>query len=130
MILEPYTRKHLDSLQPGPYDAASAFHLKYEQGWDEKAVSAREDGRTLGICGIAVVRGRAHVWLVLSDEIRTRAVALSRMAKTTLEHLGDSYDAVEVEVDPKFTQARKWAAWLGFVPEGERTMVWRQQQAR
>lgn len=124
----PYSRKHLDSLRPGSHDAATAFQLRYEQGWDGKAATALLDGRAVGLCGIAVTEGVAHVWLVLSDEIRGRPFEISRMAKATFEYLKARPDvsAIEAEVEPEFAAARRWAEWVGFKPEGERKMVWQQ----
>lgn len=134
MELVYYQRDHLDSFVPGPWDIATTMSLEIEDGWEGKAVSIREDGRTLGVVGVAVPGATALVWAVLSDELRRRPIALCRMAKASLSGIKDlpGVDKVAIEVDLEFTTARRWAEWLGFAgasqnnrwPGQNREMTW------
>lgn len=95
---------------------ASTAHLYSEHGWEGKAASIQEEGQTLGIVGIAVLRGTAHVWAVLSDELRRRPVALCHLGLASLENIMNlpGVHRVEISIDPEFDAARRWAKWLGF----------------
>jgi len=123
--LEPFRISHLNTFEPGKYDRDLANLLYYEQGWEGKAVSARCEGRTVGICGIAVVEGVAHVWLALSDEIRAMPVTMSRWAKRSLGHIRNLPGVERVEIETGYPEARKWAEWLGFESiDGKRFQIW------
>lgn len=124
MDIIPYQRKHLVGFQPGQMDKGPTAQLYCEQGWEGKAASIREDGRTLGIVGIAVLRGTAHVWAVLSDELRRRPVALCHIGRASLGNIRNlpSVSRVEISIDPGFDKARRWAEWLGFKAIDSRRM--------
>ena len=124
----PYSRKHLDRFKPGPLDEGAAFQLRYEQGWDGKAVSAVSGDHVLGIFGVALVGDVAHAWLLLSDELRSHPVALSRWALRSLPDVLKATGAKEIQIETTSQPARRWARWLGF--EGEREMTWRQPKAQ
>lgn len=127
MELVPYERRHIGDFRPGVRDMASTAQLYCEQGWEGKAVSVREEERTLGIVGIAVLRGTAHVWAVLSDELRARPIMLCRMAQASLPNIAalPGVERVEISIDPDFPAARRWAEWLGFAAIDSERLEWR-----
>lgn len=121
LSLEPYERHHLKTFQPGLHDRLATNQLYCETGWEGKAVSARVGERTVGILGIAVRRGTAHVWLVLSDEIREQPAMMSRWAKRSLVHILALPGVERIEAETDSPEATKWAEWLGFtLIEGKR----------
>ena len=121
MHLEPYRRDHLERFTPGAVDIENAEVLSRVGGWEGKAVSAVEDGETLGICGIGQVDGVANVFLVLSDEMRTRPVTLTRWAMRSIPHILALPGVKRISIEIRHETARKWAEHLGFKHEyGER----------
>lgn len=135
MDIVPYEPAHLDTLVPGSHDALNKISLELEPGWENLAVSVRDEGRTLCVVGIAKLQTTAHVWAVMSDELREKPIALCRMAKASLPAIKElpGIEMVSIDVDLEFTEARRWAEWLGFQavkhnprwPGVERVMIWR-----
>ena len=115
--LVAYERSHLDTFEPGENDIATTLALSVNDGWEGNAVSIQEAGRTLAIVGFAIPRKEVALWAVISDEFRRRPIALCRMAKSSLDEIWKQHspDNIVVEVDLEFTEARRWAEWLGFV---------------
>ena len=116
MDLVPYQRGHLDTFEPGAWDVALTRDLRAIAGWEELAVSMRENGKTLGVVGIAKINSTAHVWLVLSEAMRRRPIALTRMARASLTNIETipGIRCVEISVDPMFDAGWRWAERLGF----------------
>lgn len=130
----PYEIAHLDTFEPGYWDMETTMNLRDQEGWEGMAASVVEDGRTLAIFGIGLPRATAMIWAVVSDEMRQRPVALCRMARTCLLGLqvNPNIEIIKVEVDFEFTEARRWAEWLGFkgpnrAPHMNREMIWQQK---
>jgi hypothetical protein len=124
MDLVPYKREHLDTFEPGENDIDTTRDLSVQDAWIGKAVSIQEDGRTLAITGFAIPKvgettpqKTVALWAVLSDDMRSRPIALCRMAKASLREIWKIHkpDSIVVEVDLEFTAGRRWAEWLGFV---------------
>lgn len=116
LSLEPYEPGHLKTFKPGEHDVATTVKLGVVEGWQGMAASARLEGRTLAIGGIAIVEGTAHVWVVLSDEMRARPLELCRIAKDAVESFMALPDVERIEIEAVDPVARKWAEWLGFRP--------------
>lgn len=116
MDLIPYQRIHLDTFEPGAWDVALTRNLRAMAGWEGLAVSMRENGKTLGVVGIARVNNTAHVWLILSEAMRRRPIALTRMARASLANIRamPGIRCVEISVDPMFDAGWRWAERLGF----------------
>ncbi len=112
--IEPYHRDHLKTFKPGFHDRMAVSQLYCEPGWEGLAVSARVGERTVGIFGVAVVRGTAHVWLILSDEIRAKPVMMSRWAKRSLVHIMALPGVERIRAEAFDPESKKWAEWLGF----------------
>lgn len=130
MELLPFECSHLTGFKPGAIDRQPASLLYYEQQWIGKAVTVQENGETLGVVGIANVNGAAHIWAVMSDELRQRPIALCRMARASLPNIAKlpGIDMVEIRIDDAFPASRRWAEWLGFEDTGDGRMIWRSPQ--
>lgn len=126
--LEPYSRAHLADFTPRDEDRRNVTLLRMEQGWDGNAVTAREDGRTLGICGFALSGDTAKAWIVLSDDLAARPVTITRLAKHALPFLAQLPGVKRIEGEVSTPAARKWAEWLGFEYR-DGVVTWQQQPA-
>lgn len=82
-----------------------------------QAFSARTGGATLAVAGVVEQwPGRALAWAVLSQDIGRHMVAVHRAVVRFLELA--PYRRIEMHVDAKHEQGKRWAEMLGFEYEG------------
>jgi RimJ/RimL family protein N-acetyltransferase len=79
-----------------------------------------ENGAVVGCAGIVPVwQGRATTWAFTGVLPRTAWVAVTRRAMAGLaEAHARGYRRIEAAVHAKFEEGHRWAAMLGFEPEG------------
>ena len=120
MNLEAFELRHLESFDPGPYDARAMKAVGLESHADSlvgKAVAIVEAGRTLGVTGISLEDdGTPLGWAVLSDDLRRRPKQLHFLGKRVLPGVmaGEGLTSLDVLIYRSFGAARRWAERLGF----------------
>jgi hypothetical protein len=120
LTLVPFARDHLRLFRPGPYDreVLNAVNISaLMRHWPGRAIVALEERRVLGIAGAWIAGEKAHVWALLSDEMRRRfPLFLHRLARRLLRDLFvlDGVSAVEATVHPDFAASRRWLERIGF----------------
>ena len=119
MEIVPFEPAHLDILDPGPHDKKYIKNLKRV---DLTGSSIFHDGRCLGVFFLADLDGgvvRFH--LFAGDELREKyGRFLARTCRRGIDWAKEQgIEILEGEVDIEFTEARRFAEWLGFVSVAE-----------
>ena len=119
MEVVPFEPAHLDILDPGTFDAK---HVEPLKGAPLTGSSIFHDGRCLGVFFFTDLNGgvtRFH--LFASDELRRKyGRFLARTCRDGIERAKEwGIEIMEGEVDIEFTEARRFAEWLGFVSVAE-----------
>ena len=115
MEVVPFVPGHLDQLEPGPFDAK---HMEPLKGADLTGSSIFHEGRCLGVFFLSDMPGgvtRFH--LFAGDELRRKyGRFLARMCRDGIDFAREQgVEIMEGEVDVEFTEAHRFAQWLGFV---------------
>lgn len=127
MRLVPFRSQHADRMILAEREAAARslwrdpaipLRLYGEGGF---ALSAVAEGRIVAAGGLLVLRpGVAEAWLLRSVEMPRHGIALARSVAREIGAAAATLDLHRVQAtvpldDPR---ARRFAEWLGFVPEG------------
>ncbi len=121
MELAPFEPAHLMTYEPGEVDRKALAGVdvakQANEVWAGNAVTALQDGRALGFCGVGLEDdGTPVCWMLLSDELRRYPVWLTRVVKATLPALAREHglERLEVSVPQTFHPGHKWVKRLGF----------------
>ena len=119
MEVVPFAPEHLFQLDPGPFDKK---HIEPLKGVPLTGSSIFHGGRCLGVFFFTDLNGgvvRFH--LFASDELRRKyGRFLARTCRDGIERAKEwGVEILEGEVDVEFTEARRFAEWLGFVSVAE-----------
>lgn len=122
MNIAPFEYRDMDSFVPGPFDAIRSPEVltAAKNIWPGKAITVRDNDKTLAIVGIAKCGDCGHCWAYLSDEIRQRAMFLHRHVKRLLPVVSDEqgFKRLRAEVHRDFDAGHRWVERLGFNPIG------------
>ena len=119
MEVVPFEPGHLDILDLGPYDKK---HIEPLRGAVLSGSSIFHDGRCLGVFFLADLDGGVvRFYLFASDELRRKyGRFLARVCRDGIEFAKEQgVEILEGEVDAEFTEARRFAEWLGFISVAE-----------
>ena len=119
MQVRPFEPAHRFQLDPGPFDRK---HIEPLKGVPLTGSSIFHDGRCLGVFFLSDLPGgvtRFH--LFAGDELRRKyGRFLARMCRNGIDFAREQgVEIMEGEVDIEFTEAHRFARWLGFVSVAE-----------
>ena len=110
---------HLDILAPGPYDKK---HIEPLKGAPLTGSSIFHDDRCLGVFFLTdLPSGVVRFHLFAGDELREKyGRFLARTCRRGIDWAKEQgVEIIEGEVDIEFTEAHRFARWLGFVSVAE-----------
>ena len=142
--VRPFEPAHLNSFRPDEIDRIALQKVDIDAFAAEQqgaAITAMEDGITIGVAGITLIDGEHYGWILGSERLRRGAVFLTRSVKRALPAVMEALaiDNVKAWVPLRAgdLKAITWTKRLGF--EFVRTVAgnpgyaeyvkWRRQQA-
>lgn len=119
MEVVPFAPGHLFQLEPGPFDRK---HIEPLKGAPLTGSSIFHDGRCLGVFFFTdMPSGAVRFHLFAGDELRRKyGRFLARICRDGIDFSREQgVEIMEGEVDVEFTEAHRFAKWLGFVSVAE-----------
>lgn len=122
LLVAPFVPHHLTLIntQPGQRKDLSIFgNPRYGESLAQggPAFTVFNDGEVVACLGVFDYwEGRGACWAVLSGDLKTLMVGLTRRISAWFEQ--SDYRRLECSVDPNFPEARRWARLLNFQEEG------------